>query len=673
MKLISSVGSLPFVGPQYKHKLEKLAIFSIQDLLFHIPSKYFDFRLTTEIAKVQPGVTLTIKGYISDVKNVYTKRGKNFQTLKVTDATGSITVVFFNQPFIVKTLIEGEEYSFSGKADFFSRKIALISPQFERSGLVTLHTGRLVPQYPETAGITSKWLRARIKDALARLDPDEYEEYLPGSIVEKHKLMSFMKAIERIHFPRDEKEAQVAKDRLAFEELLLLHLRSFQRKKEWLNLTPASILKPKKEELANFIVKLPFELTPSQKKVISEITQDLAKDKPMNRLLEGDVGSGKTVVAAVGAYAAFLSEKQTVVMAPTQILAQQHFKTLSELLEPFKIRLSVVTAQGEVKDPGRTDIFIGTHALLHKKVPFDNVAFVVIDEQHRFGVEQRTHLIEKTTQAAVAPHVLTMTATPIPRTIALTLYGDLDLSVLTDMPKGRKPITTWLVPKYKRLNGFRWIDSQIEKENVQVFIIYPLIDESEYESMKEVKAATVEFEKLVKLFPKRKVGLLHGRQKAKEKDQILSDFKEKKFDILVSTPVVEVGIDIPNATIMVIEAAERFGLAQLHQLRGRVGRSEKKSYCLLLTESETMTTQTRLSAMQTIHSGFELAELDLKLRGPGEVYGLRQHGFSELKIASWQDSKLIMTTRKIAEEIYKNPTPYQKVINKAFPKDQALN
>jgi len=393
----------------------------------------------------------------------------------------------------------------------------------------------------------------------------------------------------------------------------------------------------------------------------------------MNRLLEGDVGSGKTIVAATAAFVTFTNGHQTVVMAPTQILAQQHFTTLKEVFEPFKVRVTLVTSAGVKGGPGKTDVFVGTHALIHKKVEFDNMALVIIDEQHRFGVKQRAHLITLSGRKKRAPHVLTMTATPIPRTVALTVYGDLDLSTLDELPKGRKKITTWLVPPQKRKGAYDWISEQIKSTSVQAFIVCPLIEESDKETMKQVRAATVEYEKLQKVFSKLKLGLLHGRLKAKEKDKIMDDFKRGKTDILISTPVVEVGIDVANATIMVIETPERFGLSQLHQLRGRVGRGEKKSYCLLFTQKKSRQVLSRLNALRKSLSGFELAELDLKLRGPGEVFGTRQHGFTEFKIANWQDTKLIKAARGVALEAVENPKKFTKLITKLKSSQVAPN
>ena len=454
---------------------------------------------------------------------------------------------------------------------------------------------------------------------------------------------------------------------------MFLQLASLYRKSRWLKNEASYKLKVEPKELGSFISSLPFSLTSSQEVAVKEILADLAKASPMNRILEGDVGSGKTVVAAVACFVAFSNGYQSVVMAPTQILAQQHFQTLNALFAPFKVRVTLVTSGGVIKSIGKTDIFIGTHALIHRKVDFDRVAVVVIDEQHRFGVEQRAHLIKRVGKRKLCPHVLTMTATPIPRTIALTLYGDLELSTLRQLPRGRKKITTWIVPPQKREGAYSWIQDNILNKNAQAFVICPLIEESSIESMAQVKAATKEFENIKALMPELKIGLIHGKMSLTQKNSSIESFARGKTQVLVATPVVEVGIDIPNATIMVIEGAERFGLAQLHQLRGRVGRSDKKSYCLVFNESQGKGVSTRLNALTKSLSGFELAELDLKLRGPGEVFGIRQHGFVDLKIASWQDSELIKIAGQTAIAISKSPSKYPKLSETLKTKGVAPN
>ncbi len=654
MNLDSKVSDLPKIGPFFARKFERLEINSIEDLFYHTPVRYLDFSKVVPISKVKVGETVTIHAEFQSLKNIYTRRGMRMQIGNVKDSSGKISVVWFNQPFLIKTFYPGRLASLSGEVKLFSGRPALVTPEYEilsEEDRPTVHTGRLVPIYPETSGLSSKWIRTKILNAYADA---EINDPLPKEIVKKYKLLDLKTSIKFVHFPKSLKEADIGRERLAFDEFLRLNLRSEARRLKWKRIKLTSKLVVNKTLMNQFIEALPFELTNSQKVAIDEILEDMKKDFPMNRLLEGDVGSGKTVVAAIGAFAAFANGYQTIIMTPTQILATQHYQTIKKLFEKYNARISLLTSEVKKMEIGRTDIFIGTHALIHKKIDFDRVAFVVIDEQHRFGVEQRQHLVKK----SGTPHVLTMTATPIPRTIALTTYGDLDLSVLKEMPKGRLKVTTWVVPKQKREAAYEWLKSQISNLKSQIFIVCPLIDESDKETMQDVKAVTTEFENLKKIFPKEKLGLLHGRLKAKEKGKVLDDFKGGKINILVATPVVEVGLDIPNATIMVIEGTERFGLAGLHQLRGRVGRSNKKSYCLLFSEFKSGNAYTRLKAMEKMHSGFELAELDLTMRGPGEVFGTKQSGFPELKVASWNNSELIKKTKDFAEEVVKNPKKY---------------
>lgn len=640
-------------------KFEKLGITTVQDLFYHVPTRYLDYSLVTTINKLRAGEIATIHAEIVSIKNIFSKRGLKMQIGSVEDSTGKLMVVWFNQPFLTRMLYPGKKVSLSGKVGFFNRKLCLSSPDYEmleEEDSETLHTGRFVPIYAETSGLSSKWIRRTMLNTYNLLSKD-LEDFLPPEILAKTKLVSLTESLREVHFPKNLEEAEEGRKRLAFNELLNLQLKSEMRKIKWDENTVGNKLVVNKSEVNKFIESLPFKLTDSQTKATNEILKDMSGGIPMNRLLEGDVGSGKTVVAAIGAFAAVLNGYQTLIMAPTQILAQQHYDTFKKLLSPFNIRISLTTSSVKKSDLGRNDIFIGTHSLIKSDIVLDKVAFVVIDEQHRFGVEQRRHLVKRTG----TPHVLTMTATPIPRTVALTTYGDLDLSVLSELPTGRQKVTTWVVPEKKRKGAYDWIATQIKKEGSQAFIVCPLIEDSETETLADVKSVTSEFDKLKKIFPKLKLGLLHGRLKSKEKDEILNKFREGKLDILVTTPVVEVGIDIPNATIMVIEAAERFGLAGLHQLRGRVGRGDKKSFCLLFSNFHSGHAFTRLKAMEKSHSGFELAELDLKMRGPGEIFGTAQSGFPELKIASWNNYELIKDTKELAKEIVKNPKKYPKV------------
>ncbi len=676
MNLQAPIASAGRIYKLYARRLEKLGIRTFEDFLYHIPSRYDDFSLISKINRVQPGEVVTIQGTVSEINNEFTRNFKRLQKAEIADNTGTIEVVWFNQPYLTKVIHAQDNISLSGKIDWFLRKLVMQSPDYEIiTNSPTIHTGRIVPVYPETRGITSKWLRRQVYNLLEN-NKDQFSEYLPDSIIRENALITIKDAIKQIHFPKSAENAQKSRQRLAFDELFLLQLSAMHRKLNWnknLTSSPFSI-NEFKNKIDNFLKKLPFTLTNAQKRVVEEIFNDLSKSKPMNRLLEGDVGSGKTVVSAIAMYLSFLNGFQSVLMAPTEILAQQHYKTISQLLSPFGIKVDLVTGSKKLKIKNlklKIDVLIGTHAVLEKGISFDKLGFVVIDEQQRFGVEQRAIIRNK----GKNPHLLTMTATPIPRTIALTLYGDLDLSLLDEMPHGRKQIKTWLVPPEKRDNAYSWIEKQIKETKSQVFIVCPFIEESE--TMQTVKAASKEFENLKDNIFKNppggeaglKLGLLHGKMKTKEKDEVLDKFRNGKIDILVATPVVEVGIDIPNATIIVIEASERFGLSQLHQLRGRVGRGDKQSYCLLFTESKNSQTLIRLKAMEKHNFGAELAELDLRLRGPGEIYGTAQHGIKMLKIASFSDFDLIQRVRKEAEKIFPTLASFPRL----FEKLQTIN
>jgi ATP-dependent DNA helicase RecG len=658
MDLQTPVKETSRVYKMYASRLEKLGINILGDFLFHVPFRYDDYSLVSKIEKIQAGETVTVKGVVEKIENQYTRRSKSLQRATVKDETGSISVLWFNQPFLTRVMKQDDSISLSGKAELNKNKLIFISPDYEIIfNNQTIHTGRLVPVYPETKGISSKWLRRQIYKILE--EKNLPKEYLPDTLMEENKLMSLNDALQTIHFPKNLNEALKAKQRLAFEELFILQLSTLARKKEWESIAKGQIFKINKfdNNLQKFLDKLPFELTNAQKRAVKEIFADLQSEKPMNRLLEGEVGSGKTVVATIAMYLAFLNGFQSVLMAPTEILAEQHYKTITQLLSPFKIKIVLITSSH--KDNGSDfDILIGTHAVISNKIKFKNLALVVIDEQQRFGVEQRATIRSR----GKNPHLLTMTATPIPRTVALTIYGDLDLSLLDEMPIGRKKVKTWLVPPEKRKGAYEWIEKEITKHKSQAFIICPFIEESE--SMTTVKAAAKEFENLKKIFPKLKLGLLHGKLKSKEKETVLADFKNKKIDILVATPVVEVGIDIPNATIIMIEASERFGLSQLHQLRGRVGRGDKQSYCLLFTDNKNELTLERLKSMETIYIGAELAELDLKLRGAGDLYGTAQHGRNMLKVADFSDLNLIEKTKREANKIFNTISNYPILLEK---------
>lgn len=686
LTLHTPIDELYMVGEKYAQYLNKyLNIHTVEDLLYHFPFRYDDLSNTTSLDQAQEGQTVTLQGQIIEIKNVYTRNGKQVQKAKFSDGTDIVEITWFNQPYLVKNFTNNPFVSIAGTVKRFGNKLNLTSPQYEiirnytqlpktepkeslfsnnpqltthNLPLTTTHTGRLVPVYPETAFVSSKWLRSRIKPLLPNI---EIPDWLPDEIRTKENYIDLNSAIKQIHFPQIQLEIDNSRKRLAFDELFLLQLQMVQRKRDWQQKQLRHTLKASYEDLRPFLESLPFQLTSDQNRALLEIIYDLNQSVPMNRLLEGDVGSGKTVIAAAAIYLTYQNRYKSVLMAPTEVLANQHLATLDKLLKPMRIKIGFFTgAKKSKEDLSEFDVYLGTHALLFQDLPYQDIGLVVIDEQHRFGVSQRAKIIGEDQ----LPHVLTMTATPIPRTVALTVYGDLTLSLIKEMPVGRKSIKTWLVNENKRDNAYLWIEKKIKENHTQAYFIYPLIDPSDKGTMREVKAATIEYEKLQTIFPKFRLGLLHGRMKSKAKEEVMQNFARGKLDILVSTTVIEVGIDVANASMMVINDAQRFGLSQLHQLRGRVGRGSEQSYCLLFGNRDD---SKRLKAMETCNSGIELAELDLKLRGPGQIYGTMQSGFLDLKIASFNDHVLVQSTyswaNKILPEIEKYPLLQEKLQN----------
>lgn len=662
------VENLTSVGKTTAARLKKIGIKTANDLLWNIPRGHDDLSQIVPIAKLETGHKITIKAKLESINTKKSPRKRMYITEAwVSDESGELKIIWFNQPYISKNLHPGDELYLAGEvlsSDFL--KSQLTNPTYEKTAANPTHTARIVPLYHLTAGLTQKQIRFLIKQVLplARTTTD----WLPEEIIKKNQLINLPQALKSIHFPDSLKEFRRALNRLKFDELFFIML-AVELNKQKISVSQADKIIFKKELTKKYVASLPFELTKGQKKVAWEILGEISKNQPMNRLLEGDVGSGKTVVASLPILNAVAQKKQVVLIAPTEILARQHFQTFCELFSKQNITLALFTrtdkkifTKAEQKISKKeilekitsADIrfVIGTHAILQTGIIFSDLALIIIDEQHRFGVEQRQSLKNKTLKKI--PHFLSMTATPIPRSLALTLYGDLNISLLKEKPLNRKPIITRLIKNNDRPSAYDFIRKEI-KSGRQAFVICPLIEESDKLG---VKAANREYEILKQnVFPDLNLGLVHGKLKKQEKERVMADFKNRKIDILIATAVVEVGVNIPNATIMIIEGADRFGLAQLHQFRGRVGRSELQSYCLLFTESQSPKTLSRLDALVKINDGFRLAEKDLKFRGPGDIYGYKQSGLPEMKVASLNDLEIIQKAKQAAGEIIKqDPT-----------------
>jgi len=646
------------VSDKTQARLARLGVTTIRDLLLFFPRRHEDFSTITPIAFVRPGVKTTVRGRIYDIGAHQTKYKRMALTEAIlSDDSGRLRVVWFNQPWLVNSLHKGDEIFVAGEADL-NGGLVMKNPDHEKVSLRPQNVARLVPIYRETEGLTSKWLRPKIQAILSLAD--ELEEFLPAELVARRHFMRRGEAVRQVHYPSSAALFERARDRLAFEEMFVLQVAAQLAKRARKARTAHAI--PFDETTARGFVKaLPFRLTNAQRVAAWQILQDIARPEPMNRLLEGDVGSGKTVVAAMAMHHVARAGLQSVLLAPTEILARQHADVVQSLLAPFQIDVGLLVGStpAAARKPmmaslveGRLPVLVGTHALIEEEVQFKDLALSIVDEQHRFGVGQRLAVRQKSERT---PHFLSMTATPIPRTLGLTLFGDLDISLLTEMPPGRRPVRTGLVPPEKRADAYDFIRKQVNAGR-QVFVICPLIQESDKLG---VRSATQELEKLQhEVFPElaSRIALLHGRLKSAEKESVMAGFQRGEVAILVSTSVVEVGIDIPNATVMMIEGADRFGLAQLHQFRGRVGRGSEESWCLLFTDAEDPQSLKRLQAVVTHSSGFDLAEIDLELRGWGDLAGYRQHG-KDFKMASLLDAVLISDAQSDAVRLLdRDPT-----------------
>ncbi len=650
---------LPGVGDSRSKTLIEIGLHTLGDLLYYFPRRYDDYSKLKPINKIAYGEELTVIAMVQSLSSRKARGGSMTITEAViSDGTGFLRLIWFNNPYIERQLKGGDQIVVSGKIDMYLGRYMINHPSWELLEKEHLHTNRIVPIYSLTANISQKTLRSVIFQTVNHWAP-RIKDYLPDTIRSNVGLTTLGEALKQVHFPENENLLNAARARLAFDEIFLLQLGVMQQKRIWQSL-PARNFKFADGQSQTFLGALPFSMTNSQTKAFEEISKDLTSGHPMNRLLQGDVGSGKTVIAAYAICIVSLSGAQSAFMAPTSILAEQHYRTLTRLLidesKLFigeQIRLLIGDTPEEDKKTIREDlkngkikVLIGTHALIEDPITFKDLQFVAIDEQHRFGVEQRALLRKK----GENPHLLVMTATPIPRSLALSIYGDLDLSVLDEMPQGRKPIDTFVMFPTEHERVYSLIEQQI-KNGHQGFIIYPLVEKSNEEN--ETKAAVNEFERLRRdVYPNLKLALIHGRIPQEEKERIMHGFRDQEYHILVATSVVEVGLDIPNATVILVESANRFGLAQLHQLRGRVGRSDARSYCFLIPESEDKAENERLSAMVQTNDGFKLADLDLQQRGPGEFLGDRQSGFAELKMANITDIHLIEKARQQAELLF---------------------
>jgi ATP-dependent DNA helicase RecG len=665
--LDAPVSTLPGVSTAYSARLRRLEILTVGDLLYHFPHRYDDYSILKPIDQLEYGEEATIVGTVWETGTRKTRGGGEIVTSVIADASGTIEAVWFNQPYLARQLRSGRRIVLSGRIDEYLGRLTLQSPEWEPLERELIHTGRLVPVYPLTRGVSSRWMRRLTKRVVDHWAP-RLEEYLPDVVRHRAGLMGLSTALRQIHFPDDKQTAEEARRRLSFDEFFFIQLGMLRQRQEWHSQTGMPI--PTNQALLQaFQESLPFELTGAQQRSVDQILGDIAQPQPMSRLLQGDVGSGKTVVATAAMLMALAAGKQSALMAPTEILAEQHYRTISQLLAETAAwglarPVSVVLLTGSLNRverrkvytalaSGQADIVVGTHALIQRHVTFHDLALVIVDEQHRFGVVQRGALRGK----GGSPHVLVMSATPIPRSLALTIYGDLDISVIDELPPGRQQIETrWLLPR-ERERAYAFLSSQVERGH-QAFILYPLIEESD---KVEARAAVEEYERLQQeVFPNLQLDLLHGRMKGKEKDAIMTRFRQREIDILVSTSVIEVGIDVPNATVMLIEGADRFGLAQLHQFRGRVGRGEHRSYCLLLSDTaspddpQTRSTWERLKAIEGTQDGFALAEKDLELRGPGDFFGVRQSGLPALRLASLSNLKVLEQARAEAQTIFRD-------------------
>lgn len=670
LDLYKDVQYVKGIGPKKADKLNKLGIFTLKDLLYYFPRQFEDRNNLKKIAQLEDGEKVTIKAVISSINTFSPKEGMTLTKIDVKDETGSAKLVFFNKSYIKNTFRPGDSILVFGKVKKKFNNLELTSCELEYLTNSPKNTCRFMPVYQLTYGVTNKEIMSIIRTVLEDKELI-IQEYMPQRIIEKYRLCSIDFAVRNIHSPSSKESLKIALYRIVFEELLILQLglfvfKSGRNKEDGIKFETS-------KDLKKIISALPFKLTKAQNRALDEIIQDMNLEKIMNRLVQGDVGSGKTVVALLALANCVLNGYQGALMAPTEILAGQHYISLTESLKDFGINVGLLigsltkkqkdTVLEQIKN-NEIDILIGTHALIEDKVEFNNIGLVITDEQHRFGVMQRSKLSLK----GANPDILVMTATPIPRTLALILYGDLDISIIDELPPGRQPIETIAIEKSKRDRAYNNLVRREVESGRQVYIVCPLVEESE---AIEAKSAVELVEELrAEYFHDLRLGLLHGKMKSSEKDEVMRLFKDKEIDILVSTTVIEVGVNVPNATLMIIENAERFGLAQLHQLRGRVGRGSHKSYCVLIYDSKTDVCRQRMAIMEETNDGFKISEKDLEIRGPGEFFGTRQHGLPELKVANlFKHIKILKLAQQEARYILGEDNNLQLKENMALKKE----
>lgn len=640
------------IGPKKAEKLNRLGIYTIKDLLYYFPRQFEDRSVIKKIAQLEDEEKVTVKALITNIESYTPKKGMTITRIDVKDDTGFAKLTFFNREYIKNTFRVGDSILAFGKVKKNGRFVELNSCELEYLSTAPKNIGKLLPVYPLSYGITNKDIMNTVRMVFENKDI-KIPEYMPEYLLKKYRLCGIEYAIKNIHFPKDKESLKIALYRLIFEELLVLQLGLFMYKGGSSN--EKGITFKRDSRLDDVLESLPFKLTRAQNRALNEILDDMCSEKVMNRLVQGDVGSGKTVVALLALAECVFNGYQGALMAPTEILAQQHYESFTETFEDIGIRVEILTGSAtkkqkegilqRVKD-GEIDILIGTHALIEDNVEFKNIGLVITDEQHRFGVRQRGKLSSKGT----SPDILVMTATPIPRTLALILYGDLDISIIDELPPGRQPIETIAVEKKKRDKVYNSLVRREVDKGRQVYIVCPLVEESE---TLDITSATETAEEIKReFFPDLRVGLLHGKMKPSEKDAVMTSFKNHELDILVSTTVIEVGVNVPNSTLMIIENAERFGLAQLHQLRGRVGRGKHQSYCVLIYGSNSEVCKKRMNIMEETNDGFKISEKDLEIRGPGEFFGTMQHGVPELKVANlFKHMKILKTVQQEARII----------------------